>query len=167
MRKLLSLIAACAVVPSAAVLGQQSLDSQESVAARQTPTVIAMPTMFKTFTTQAPASQPHASGLQSQSTNAFFGPQFWGVGNWDVGASPNNGSPEFALFFGFAPTGNAPQAVFCQTQQSDPIDEGFPDEFECQVIQRFSDHVIVKVRRADIAGDGWGQNLNVNLLAVF
>ena len=158
MRKLISIIAACACVPSAAVFGQQTLASPDTAAAKQTPIVVPMPTMFKTFTTQASnSSQPHASGLQSQSTNAFFSPQFWGVGNWDVGASPNNGSPEFALFFGFAPTGNAPTAVFCQTQQSDPFDEGFPDEFECQIIQRFSDHVIVKVRRADVPAMAGGR----------
>jgi hypothetical protein len=92
------------------------------------------------------------------------------VGTWDVGSSPNNGSPEFTLLFAFDEPGpNAPGAVVCQTMQSaaNNVDRGFQDEFECQVIQRLFDRVRVKIRRADIAGDGWGQDLNVSLLMFF
>jgi hypothetical protein len=90
------------------------------------------------------------------------------IGTWDVGSSPNNGSPEFDLLFGeTGPSG--PGAVFCQAMQSpiNNVDLGFQDEFECQVIQRLFDRVRVKIRRADIAGDGWGQDLNVSLLMFF
>jgi hypothetical protein len=59
--------------------------------------------------------------------------------------------------------------VLCQTQQSDRdnVDHGFQDEFECEIVQRDMGGVLVKIRRADIAGDGWGQDLAVNLLVFF
>jgi hypothetical protein len=88
------------------------------------------------------------------------------VGTWNVGSSPNNGAPEFSLSFKI-PGPSLPEQVFCQTQQGDNADHGFGDEFNCQVVERAFDHVVVKIRRSDIAGDGWGQDLNVNLSMFF
>jgi hypothetical protein len=70
-------------------------------------------------------------------------------------------------FVGFGNT--VPRNVQCQTRNANTEFINFPDQFACQIIGTSGANggtVFIKIRRLDIPGAGWGQNLQVNLLVV-
>jgi hypothetical protein len=57
-----------------------------------------------------------------------------------------------------------PFCIVCQTRQTDNIDRGFPDQFAVQVVETSNDFIRVRIRRIDVPGGGWGQQLGLNFI---
>lgn len=64
-----------------------------------------------------------------------------------------------------------PSIVLCQASQNrlDPnssVDHGWPDQFSVQVLETSTDFVMIRVRRIDLNGSNWGQNLRIDMLVI-
>lgn len=78
---------------------------------------------------------------------------------------PRLGDLIFTCFnLGF-PSAN-PLTVHCQLRNSPADAIAYPDQFACQVLSTSPGSVTVKIRRIDLAGAGWAQDLRLNLLIV-
>jgi len=80
---------------------------------------------------------------------------------------PRSGDTLFRCFgFGFS---SSPTLVLCQTRNNPKQFTNFPDQFACQIIGTSSQNngsVFFRIRRLDLPGKGWGQNLQANILIV-
>jgi hypothetical protein len=64
-----------------------------------------------------------------------------------------------------------PTIVLCQAAQDrlNPnanLDHGWPDQFSVQVLETSTDFVMIRVRRIDLNGSNWGQNLRIDMLVI-
>jgi hypothetical protein len=64
-----------------------------------------------------------------------------------------------------------PTIVLCQASQDrrNPnanLDHGWPDQFSVQVLETSTDFVMIRVRRIDLNGSNWGQNLRIDMLVI-
>jgi hypothetical protein len=87
------------------------------------------------------------------------------VSYWTVNAGDSSGdkklnitpfNPPFAT-----PT---PFTIVFQSRQTDNVDHDWPDQFAVQVIQTTQNSILVRIRRLDSPGSGWGQQLGLNLI---
>jgi hypothetical protein len=99
-------------------------------------------------------------------TPQFVGPTRFFTGDCTIG--PRSSDVLFRCFnLGF--TNPNPRLILCQTRNAPEEFIDYPDQFACQVIgANLQDNgsVWVRIRRLDIPGAGWGQNLHINLLVV-
>lgn len=102
---------------------------------------------------------------EDTSEREFVDPNRFLTGVCTIG--PRGGDVLFRCFnIGFVVS---PRLVLCQTRNNPTQFINFPDQFACQVIGTTSQNngsVWVRIRRLDIPGAGWGQNLQINLLVV-
>jgi len=64
-----------------------------------------------------------------------------------------------------------PTIVLCQASQDrrNPnanLDHGWPDQFSVQVLETSTDFVMIRVRRIDLNGSNWEQNLRIDMLVI-
>jgi hypothetical protein len=87
------------------------------------------------------------------------------VSYWTVNAGNSSGdkklnitpfSPPFAT--------STPFTIVFQSRQTDNVDHNWPDQFAIQVIQTTQNSILVRIRRLDLPGNGWGQQLGLNLI---
>jgi hypothetical protein len=99
-------------------------------------------------------------------TPQFVDPNQFFTGDCTIG--PRGGDVLFRCFnLGFI--NPSPSLILCQTRNAPEEFIDFTDQFACQVIGatlQDNGSVWVRIRRLDIPGSGWGQNLHINLLVI-
>jgi hypothetical protein len=78
-------------------------------------------------------------------------------------AGPSDANELWLTITGFQLTTPEPSTVIMQARQSDNQEDGFPDAFAIQVVETSTESILVHIKRLD-SGDGWGQNLRVDIL---
>ena len=105
-------------------------------------------------------------GSEERATPQFVGPTQFFTGDCTIG--PQGGDVLFRCFnLGF--TNPYPRLILCQTRNAPEEFTDYADQFACQVIgATLEDNgsVWVRIRRLDLPGAGWGQNLHINLLVI-
>lgn len=92
---------------------------------------------------------------------AFAGQQHYG---W-VNAGSRSGDLILKVT-GWSFSTPTPQIVQCQARQMDNLDHGWSDQFGIQVIETGRDFVRIRIRRLDVNGGGWGQQLRVDMVVI-
>jgi hypothetical protein len=99
-------------------------------------------------------------------TPLFVDPTRFFTGDCTIG--PRSGDVLFRCFnLGF--TNPSPRLILCQTRNAPEQFVDFPDQYACQVIGatlQDNGSVWVRIRRLDIPGGAWTQNLHINLWVV-
>src|SRR5262245_35815185 len=72
-------------------------------------------------------------------------------------------SPGDLLLTVQGPFAASPQVVLCQARQSVNENLGYPDQFAIQVIATTAKTILLRVRRLDVPGGGWGQHLRIDI----
>ena len=126
---------------------------------------------------QSPSAAPTQSVVQAQgpveedpTLGSEVGPKFVDPSRFLTGVctvGPRSGDVLFRCFnIGFS---SSPRLVLCQTRNDPSQFTNFPDQFACQIIGTTSEDngsVWFRIRRLDIPGAGWGQNLLADILVV-
>lgn len=119
----------------------------------------------------SPAStdNQHSASLQRKSGQPRPDVPVPGLGNVVSGFVEVGSSNSYEKTFTITNLGlstDTPSTVLLQPRQFTNQDFGFPDEFVVMVITTARDHMVVRIRRADVAGGGWGQDLRLDVLIV-
>lgn len=84
-----------------------------------------------------------------------------GSSYWEVIAGNSTGDMLLTIF-GFDFT-TPPRVLVFQTRQTENVDD-LPDQFAIQVIKSSQTQIVVRIRRLDLPGSGWGQQLGLSLI---
>jgi hypothetical protein len=87
------------------------------------------------------------------------------VSYWRARVGPRSGDVIFKIT-GLNFSTATPFCVVFQSRQSENIDNGWPDQFAIHVIETSNDFIRVRVRRIDVPGGGWGQQLDLNFIVL-
>ena len=94
-------------------------------------------------------------------------PSLGNVHYGSIPVGPNlDGQYELDVLYPVNLSTDTPTTVLLQPRQSANQDFGFTDQFDVMVITTTRNQLHLRVRRADVAGGGWGQDLQLDFVIV-